>query len=326
MTSRTSDALSSGRCSRSGFTSVGAVTVRGRETRAQQGFTLIELLVVIAVIGLLVALLVPAVQAAREAARRTQCINNLKQIGLALHNYHDRCGSFPPSTVVDWDQPEPTGWWSWIARILPELDERPLYQQLDLSEDVWTNCHKLKPYTSQKLAVLLCPSDPQSDQVYKSDEECPGGEAYALTNYLGCRGSTWHQPPASGDARQAPLGNGVFPHVNGVARLAHVLDGTSQTILVGERPADPEAYWGWWAAGRGADDLGLGDSVLDVSEGLHDGEFADGDDLLHYWSAHPGGAQFTMCDGSVRFLAYAMDAKTFLALGSRNGGEIVGSF
>src|SRR5258707_13639503 len=86
------------------------------------GFTLIELLVVIAVIGVLLALLLPAVQAAREAARRMQCRNNLKQIGLALHNYHDRSGSFPPPTVVNWNQLEPTGWWTGNGGIFPELD------------------------------------------------------------------------------------------------------------------------------------------------------------------------------------------------------------
>jgi len=292
---------------------------------ARSGFTLIELLTVIAVIGILVGLLLPAVQSAREAACRTQCANNLKQLGLAVHNYHDRCGSFPPSTVVDWNQPEPTGWWSWIARVLPDLDERPLYERLDLCEDVWTNCHKYKPYTSQRLAVLLCPSDPHGDRVYESDAECPGGEAYALTNYLGCRGSTRQPPPPSGVYPRELPGNGVFPDVNRVARLAHIVDGTSQTILVGERPADPGAYWGWWAAGRGVDDHGLGDYVLDVSEGLHKGDLG-GAHLLHYWSAHPGGAQFTMCDGSVRFLPYSIDEATFLALGSLNGGEIVSGF
>jgi hypothetical protein len=173
----------------------------------KERFYINELLTVIAVIGILVGLLLPAVQSAREAARRTQCANNLKQLGLALQNYHDRYGSFPPSTVVDWNQTVPTGWWSWIARILPELDERSLYERIDLCEDVWTHCHKYKPYTSQRLAALLCPSDPHSELIYESDEECPGGEAYALTNYLGCRGSTRQPPPPSG------LYNAVTPAI-----------------------------------------------------------------------------------------------------------------
>jgi prepilin-type N-terminal cleavage/methylation domain-containing protein len=202
--------------------------MRERELRLARfrrgGFTLTELLAVIAVIGTLIALMLPAVQAARETARRTQCANNLKQIGLALHGYHDRYGNFPPSTIVDWEQPEPTGWWSWIARILPELDECTVYERLDLREDVWTNCNKYKPYTSQMLPVLLCPSDPHSERIYSSDEECPGGEAYALTNYLGCRGSTRQSLPASGVYPIELPGNGVFPDVNRVVRLQQIVD------------------------------------------------------------------------------------------------------
>ena len=153
---------------------------------ARRGFTLIELLVVIAVIGVLVALLLPAVQAAREAARNMQCKNNLKQVSLALHGYHERSGSFPPSTVVN-DNGE--GWWSWMARILPELEQQPLYEQLDLRGDAWECCNKVKPYTSTRLDVFMCPSDPHSSGVYESEDDCPGGEAYALTSYFGCRGS-----------------------------------------------------------------------------------------------------------------------------------------
>ncbi len=265
---------------------------RARESHrtrpSRSGFTLIELLAVIAVIVVLVALLLPAVQAARNAARRVYCANNLKQIGLALHGYHERSGSLPPSTVVDWNRPEPTGYWSWIVRILPELEQRPLYDRFDLRDDVWTNSTRYKPYTSQRLAVLLCPSDPHHDRVYQSDEQSPQDEAFALTNYLGCRGSTRWKPDTLGSYPQAMPGNGVFPDVNHVVRLAQITDGTSRTILVGERPADPESYWGWWAAGRGVDEHGLGDYVLDVSEGLREGTPAADADLLRYWSARSG--------------------------------------
>lgn len=285
-----------------------------RTISPRRGFTLLELLAAIAVIGLLVALLLPAIQQAREAARRGQCKSNLRQIALGLHNYHHRSGSFPPSIVVNWGS-QATGWWSWIARVLPELDQQPLSAHLDLREDVWTNCHKYKPYTSQRLSVLLCPSDPHSERIYESDADCAGGEAYALTNYHGCRG-----------ARRVLPGNGVFPDVNQVTRLAQIRDGTSQTILVGERPAEPTAYWGWWATGYGHDGRGLGESVLDASEGLRAGDLTAGADVLHYWSAHAGGAHFSLCDGSVRFLSYSMDDRVFLALGSRDGSELVVDF
>jgi prepilin-type N-terminal cleavage/methylation domain-containing protein/prepilin-type processing-associated H-X9-DG protein len=292
----------------------------------RRGLTLIELLTVVAVIGLLVALLLPAVQAAREAARSVRCKNNLRQIGLALHAYHERCHSFPPASVVDWSRTEPTGWWSWIVRILPDLEEQALYDQFDMRDDVWANSAKYKQYTSTQLAVLLCPSDPNGERVYRSDAASAFDDAFALTNYLGCRGSTRQGLGPDGFYPNRMPGNGVFPDVNEVARFAQIVDGATQTILVGERPADPEAYWGWWAAGRGFDDHGLGDYVLDLSEGLHEGARSGSADLLHYWSAHRGGANFAMCDGSVRVLSYAIEHSTFLALGSRNGGEIVSGF
>ncbi len=274
----------------------------------RQGFTLIELLVVIAILAILIALLLPAIQQAREAARRTQCKNNLRQLGLALHNYHDRHGSLPPQTVID-DRAS-TGWWSWITRVLPDLDQQPLYEHFDLGDDVWNNCSRYKPWTSQRLAVLQCPSDPNSDRIFESD-----GEAYALTSYLGCRGST----------RQLP-GNGVFPDVNRTVRFADIRDGTSQTLLLGERPADAQAFLGWWAVGIGDDGYGLGDYVLDLSEGLHGGDLNGNVDLLHYWSAHAGGAHFALCDGSVRFLSDSIDNEALMALGTCHGSEVVGGF
>src|SRR5262249_24770696 len=148
----------------------GGQIMRTRSTRT--GFTLIELLVVVAVIAVLIALLLPAVQQAREAARRMQCKNNLRQVALALHTYHERSGSFPPSNVVAGSGLD-IGWWSWIVRVLPELDQQQLYSHLDLNEDIWTCCHKYRPFTSTKLAVLVCPSDPHGERVYESDADCP---------------------------------------------------------------------------------------------------------------------------------------------------------
>ena len=285
-------------------------------SRSYRGFTLIELLAVIAVIGILMALLFPAVQAAREAARRLQCRNNLRQVALALHAYHDRSGSFPPLSVVNRNGPEPKGWWSWRVRILPELEQQSLYQNIDLREDVWDNAHKYLPYTSQKITVFQCASDPNVGLIYESSDVVPDGEAYALASYYGCRGSTRGLP-----------GDGVFPATNRAVRLRDVIDGTSKTFLVGERPADSAAEWGWWAAGTGLDDEGLGDHVLDADERFHAGDLHNtSEDLEHFWSAHPGGAHFVMCDGSVHFLPYTIDDRIFKALASRNGGEIISDY
>ncbi|MCA9110824.1 MAG: DUF1559 domain-containing protein [Planctomycetaceae bacterium] len=297
-----------------------------RRAANRRGFTLIELLVVVAVIAILVALLLPAVQQARETARRMQCRNNLKQIGLALHNYHDRSGCLPPSTVVQWNLSEPTGWWSWIARVLPDLEQGGLYANLNLSENAWQSCNQNKPFTSQRLNMLLCPSDPSAGNIFEDDSKCPNGEAYALTSYLGCRGSIRPDADEFGDYPNVMPSNGVFPDVNAVARLSQIQDGTSQTLLAGERGTDPSAYWGWWAAGMGLDDHGLGDYVLDTTGGLHAPSTTTGIGLLHYWSHHADGANFALCDGSVCYLSYSIDKGVLDALGSKSDGDVVGQF
>lgn len=108
--------------------------------------------------------------------------------------------------------------------------------------------------------------------------------------------------------------------------MADIADGTSTTLHVGERPVDEIGEWGWWAEGTGLDLHGLADHVLDCSEGLRPGVLGSLQDLTHFWSPHPGGAHFVLCDGSVKFFSYSINHNTFLALGSRDGGEVVGDF
>jgi prepilin-type N-terminal cleavage/methylation domain-containing protein len=284
---------------------------------ARRGFTLTELLVAIAIIGGLVALLLPAVQQAREAARRTKCTNNLRQIGLALQGYHDIWKAYPPLLAhngrISLETSFEEGWWSWNARILPYVEQKPLYDQIDINHDA------LLPFltrvnldqVSQRLSPLLCPSDPFSPKIW-SEDWGRGQLMAAHSNYLGCRGST----------RTVP-GDGVFPATNVVARMQEVTDGLSNTLHVGERPIDRVGEWGWWALGTGFDGDGLADHVLDCSEGLHRGVSGSAEDLTHFWSQHPGGVYFLFGDGSTKFLNYTIDHATFKALGSRNGGESV---
>ncbi len=286
--------------------------------RPRQAFTLIELLVVIGAIGILIALLLPAVQAAREAARRLQCQNRERQIGLALHNYHDVQNAFPPLLVVDWNpsnSPWPTGWWGWHVRVLPYLEQRPLYGQIDLRDDAVFKLAYYKPQTSQIIPTYLCPDDPFSEQLWRTDDWFQGPVAFAHTNYLGCRGSTRDLP-----------GNGTFPEVNVSVHIRDIKDGTSNTLHLGERPVDMGGEWGWWAVNTGVDYHGLGDSVLDLSEGLRPGTPGSNVDILHYWSFHPGGAHFLFVDGSVHFLSYTIDHHLFLAMGTRSGNEVIGNY
>jgi prepilin-type processing-associated H-X9-DG protein len=297
--------------------------MRQRHRRQPRAFTLVELLVIIAIIGLLIALLLPAVQAARESARRTGCSNNLKQLGLALHMYHLNDGRFPALTEHD-SVPSSTGfesgWWSWNARILPYIDQAGMADQIDLRSDAVYPflTGQNRALVSQNLEALLCPSDTYSPIRWSADWGMADDGlplAAAHSNYLGCRGST-----------NAVPGDGAFPAANRRVGMRDMKDGTSHTLHVGERPIDNVGEWGWWALGTGFDGHGFADHVLPCTEGLRMGVPGDSADLTHFWSMHPGGAYFLFVDGSVRFLNYSISYDLFQALGSRNGGEPIGQF
>jgi prepilin-type N-terminal cleavage/methylation domain-containing protein len=246
------------------------ITMQRRRPRF--GFTLVELLVVIAIIAVLMSLLLPAVQKVRAAAARIQCANNLKQLGLALHNYHDSQGTFPPGCCVGGPVPPQLGgyyyppynappnpnlakpmyaeqFWSWTARILPQLEQDNLYRQVDFTEWPWFVGPPGDRINGHPLKILQCPADPRGWQVWTG-----GSNSAALTSYLGVSGTN-------------QLAFDGILHVNARARLTDVTDGTSNTVMVGERPPTADLYYGWWLAGCGdAPRFGAGDSLLGVSE------------------------------------------------------------
>ena len=257
-------------------------------------FTLIELLVVIAIIGVLIALLLPAVQAAREAARRAQCTNNLKQIGLALHGYHDTWGTFPAG-----------GWISgkmnigWSAVILPWLEQRPLYDGLNFSFPYGNAVNSTGGHAV--LTVYLCPSEPR--KTFWNREQADLFD-YADGDYGGMYGPRGLASPT--DANNPPRGPMIF---NQAVSLAQILDGSSQTLMVGE---DPEAIHAMWISGHN-----IFDECCPINARP---PFEYGEELT---SQHPGGVNALFGDGSVRYLKNTMNPAVLSAVCTRALGEII---
>ena len=264
---------------------------------AGPAFTLIELLVVIAIIGVLVALLLPAVQAAREAARRLQCVNNLKQIGVALHGYHDASRTFPTGGWIALPtQPETRNMnIGWSAAVLPWLEQRALYDGLNVGLPY--NASANSTAAGSVLRVYLCPSEPR-----RSEWNTLAGDPFpcADADYGGLYGERMSS------RNDPPRGVMIF---NRCLSIAEVSDGTSQTIQVGE---DPEAIHAVWANGHNIFDQAFPINSRPASE--------FGEELT---SQHPGGVNVLFADGSVRFLKDSTSRAAVAALCTRNGSEIL---
>jgi prepilin-type N-terminal cleavage/methylation domain-containing protein/prepilin-type processing-associated H-X9-DG protein len=278
------------------------------------GFTLVELLVVIAIIGTLVALLLPAVNSARESGRRVQCQNNLKQHGLALKGFHTDFGAFPVGNIEPPAGTSQGGWWAFHYRLLPYMEAEPIYLlcNFQYAGDCFDFVAVQPP--TQNPAVMLpsqhkCPDDPLGGSVWQQ----AGVGAYACSDYFGMMGSS---PTANdGILLYGPYGtNGL-----GIS-LAQVTDGASNTIIMGERAVSYNLY-GWPYCGYG-DGTGNGDNLLSTQLGLSPGA-ADGSHDFHFWSYHPNQVNFVWADCSVRALPYSIDFNVFQALATRAGGEAV---
>ena len=286
-----------------------------------RGFTLVELLTVIAIIGVLIALLLPAVQAAREAARRTSCQSNLRQIGIALHSYLSLHGCFPPGYLANantYTSPH----WSWSAFLLPHLEEQSLYDVLGVNTQEFGGGASLAtPCTATQtpLSVFVCPSD--------RGPALNGSKGlFAKSNYRGIEGSQGTTTNETFDLMTSR--NGVI-YLNSCTSISAITDGTSNTLAVGECSLDPsgQTYIGTlWAGMRGLSGGMLFESDATWwidSEPLY---CINGQAAQAFSSRHPGGAHFVFADGSVHFLQQAIDGQTLMALAGRNDGLVVGNY
>ncbi|MBL8849375.1 MAG: DUF1559 domain-containing protein [Planctomycetaceae bacterium] len=303
-----------------------------RSQNSRRGFTLIELLVVIAIIAILIALLLPAVQQAREAARRTQCRNNLRQFGLALHNYHDVFNAFPSGWIgVTGGIPtahDGVNGAGWGTMLLPYLEQSNLYNQFNSHvgiEDLRNDAFRLT-----NLAVFRCPSDPQPERFEIEEEGNPGAVICELpiANYVGSFGTVeldgCENSPGTApvQANGQCVGDGVFYH-NSQVRIRDVLDGTSNTFVVGERRTNPAAGWHSTWVGRVAEGEEAFQRVLGSFDHTPNHPATHFDDFS---SRHTGGAMFVLADGHVRFVSENVDHNVYQSVGTIKGSEIVGEF
>lgn len=299
-----------------------SVACRGGYVRCSaRGFTLIELLVVIVIIGVLIGILIPAVQSVREAARRTDCSNRVRQIGLAFFNFESARGELPSGLASS----HPYRLMTWMVQILPHLDRQGEFNRALADYE-----HFPSPFSGHLLFQTpinsyACPSDPTSGKAHFTHE----GRLVGNTNYLGVTGINYR------------TANGVM-YLDSRTRLRDVTDGLSNTLMVGERPPSPDFWYGWWYTGVGQANTGSADSHLGVRElnalpgdsgevvtyledcplGPYHFERGHGEqcDTLHFWSHHPGGAHFALCDGSVQFYSYQIN-DIITRLATRNGTE-----
>ena len=278
----------------------------------RHGFTLIELLVVIAIIAVLIGLLLPAVQKVREAAARSQCANNLKQIGLGLHNYALTNDAFPPG----YNGVGMTPGWGWSAFLLPYVEQQGLSDALGLPLSDFGNGADPAPpvaLTQMGLKVYTCPSATDPTQNFQK-------RFYGKNNYRGICGGV---APTFWAANED---YGGMLWQNSAVRFQDITDGTANTIIVGECFADLNLGYvvAIWA---GMDDDQGSIYISDVFWGIDNATFViNGAGPQANASRHPGGAQFVFCDGHVQFLPTSINSSIPIALAGRNDGIIVGAF
>jgi prepilin-type N-terminal cleavage/methylation domain-containing protein len=300
------------------------VSFNPRGRRSWAAFTLVELLVVIAIIGILVGLLLPAVQAAREAARRMQCSNNLKQIGLALHNYGDTHKRFPPG---GWNEANTGNRLAYTVFLLPFIEQTNLYNQFNFSHNSYTGVNLTPVVTPVK--TYLCPSG--RIKVNQNSGENIGTTVTATTHYYGIMGPKGINPWVPGGTTTFshdpnPTGHGGYSDTgvlyrNSKTRIGDITDGTSNTMIVGEISFEAaNSYRSWGRGVSGNTSGGCKNAEFGINVQPYNG--SNNFNSISFGSDHTGGCNFAVADGSVRFTSASTDMAAYFASLTRNGGEV----
>lgn len=314
--------------------------MRARFTR-RSAFTLIELLVVIAIIAILIGLLLPAVQKIREAANRMKCSNNLKQLALAVHNYHDTNGEIPYNGAKGLGGANCCGAgaprWSWIARCLPYIEQDNLFRQLNVSDTTNLNANAtVIAALSSKINTLICPSD--NSQTPSTNRANLEGMSIGITNYKGVAGGNWGNgearwrwgtpngpftsPVGTSDHSGVLNGNGIFFRTDYLRpmTLSGITDGTSNTFMVGEDIPSMNTHCSWPYSNGAVGTCGIGPNSMQTNGQPYGA--GDWPNVYSFRSRHTQGLQFALADGSVRYVRNSIPIASYRAMASISGGEV----
>jgi prepilin-type N-terminal cleavage/methylation domain-containing protein len=304
----------------------------------KSGFTLIELLVVIAIIAILIGLLLPAVQKVREAAARSKCSNNFKQLGLAIHSYNDAFGRMPYDMSPEAGLSATWGMggtnWSWIANVLPQMEQGPLYTQANIPNNTLSAS---AAFIAVQIPSLLCPSDNASSGPRTNAADLSGN--IGQTNYKGVSGSNWQW----GESRWNPVvgtlgsnnglqfGDGFFYRGDGIKKqkITDCTDGLSNTFMVGEDIPERSAWCSWPYSNNAVGTCAIYPNSKNPTNNLpYSSSIAgptvsstDWTNTYSFRSRHTNGLQFGLGDGSVRFVPDSVDLLTYRSMGTIRGGE-----
>ncbi len=305
-----------------------------RSCQRRPGFTLIELLVVIAIIAILIGLLLPAVQKVREAAARSQCQNNMKQIALAVATFESTTGKFPSNG------PQATyniygRNWSWLANLLPYVEQGPLFQNMNIP---FSTLQQTGPFLASEIKTFLCPADilATTPRTNCADLNAGNGQGVGCTNYKGVCGDNWAWgsypfTPPNGNSNGLDNGNGIFYRTdgttppgngNGGAHPPLTLtvitdnDGTSNTFMIGEDVVEFN-NWCAWPYSNAA----VGTCAIPLNNNIVNWQY-NWPQTYSFRSNHPNGANFAMADGSIHYVTNTINRLLYMGLATWNGGEV----